>query len=108
MSVSGDTITGTLNALDDWLWDPFSFEHGTIGESPYHFIVLDFSENDYSDLESVTILYDDISYDLLADTDKIMVFEVKDSDDFMIITQELDGETLEQILDLSGLVLASE
>lgn len=97
-----------MKALDDWLWDPFSFEHGTIGESPYHFVVLDFSENDYSNLESVTILYDDISYDLLADTDKIMVFEVKDNDDFMIITQKLGEKTLEQILDLSGLVLASE
>ena len=109
ISVSDDSISGTLKALDDWLWDPFDFHNGTITNPPYHFIALDFSDNDFDGLESVVVTIDDgVNTDLLSDSDKIVIFEIRDDDAFIVITQSNGYKTIEQMIDLSNLVLSVE
>lgn len=109
ITVSDNSISGTLNALDDWIWDPFNFSNGEITQAPYHFIALDFSDNDYEGLMSVTIAVDDgAAFDLLNDTDKIVILEIDNDANFLVITQSNGYKTYEQLVDLTSLILSSE
>ena len=108
VSIVNNSITGTLNGLDDWLWDPFSFENGVVGSPPYHFIALDFSDNDFEGLTSATVqCRENPVFDLLNDDDKIVILEVS-RPSTMIVKQSNGYKTLSQMIDLSGLVLLSE
>lgn len=109
MSINGESISGNLKPLDDWIWDPFSFDAGEICDAPYHFVALDFSNNDYSYRRSV-IVYNSSNpndqIELVDRDDKRVVIEVQSTADDIIVTQtDAYGHTLTQILDLSSIVL---
>jgi len=109
MVIGSESISGNLKSLDDWIWDPFNFDAGEIGDAPYHFVALDFTDNDYSYRKSV-IVYNSSNpndrIELVDRDDKRIVIEVRSAADDIVVTQtDAYGHTLTQILDLSSIVL---
>ena len=85
------------------MWDSFSFETGVIGSPPYHFIALDFSDNNYDGLtQAIVKCGKNPVFDLINDDDKIVILEVTDVDRIRII-QSNSFVSFTQIVDLSEL-----
>jgi hypothetical protein len=71
------SISGTLNAIDEWVWDPYSFEHGVIGEPSYHFLALDFTDNNFAGLTMAQVSQDGSIINLLDRESKKFTIEIK-------------------------------
>lgn len=108
VTVSDMSISGTLKAVEEWVWDPYSFINGNIHEGPYHFIALDVSENNYNGLLSVVIRQDTADIDLLHREDRRVVIEIQDISKPITITQSNGIESRTQTFDISELTLAVE
>ena len=103
-------VSGSLIQLDDWIWDPYSFEQGEIKSAPYHFIALDFSDNEYDEqLTSVVVRnssYPNEGTEMLGREVQKVLVEIRSSDDTVEVIQTNEfGRTYMQVLDLSGLTL---
>lgn len=102
ITIDSDSISGTLIGLEDWIWDPFNFENGVIGSAPFYYIALDFSDNVFEGLTSVVVDCGSGSpVELLSDTDKIVILEVKDAET-LTVTQTSKVDSMVQTFDLSG------
>lgn len=108
VTVSDMSISGTLKAIEEWVWDPYSFTNGYIHEGPYHFIALNVSENNYNGLLSAVISQDGAEIDLLHRVDKKVVIEIQDVSKPIVITQSNGIESRTQTFDISELILAVE
>ena len=104
------SVKGSLKSLSDWIWDPYSFEHGEIKNPPYHFIALDFSDNEYDEqLTSIVVRNSSYPTDVVElvgrEIQKILV-EIRSTSDLIeIIQTNMLGRTYTQTLTLSDLVL---
>ena len=99
------SISGTLNAIDEWVWDPYSFEYGVIGEPSYHFLALDFTDNNFAGLTMAQVSQDVSVVDLLNREVKKILIEIKDVNKPLIITQSNGFDTKIQRFDISSIVL---
>jgi hypothetical protein len=99
------SISGTLNAIDEWVWDPYSFEHGVIGEPSYHFLALDFTDNNFAGLTMAQVSQDISVVDLLNREVKKILMEIKDVNKPLIITQSNGIDIKQQIFDINELIL---
>ena len=98
------SISGMLTGFREWIWDSFSFVDGTISDGPYYYLLLDFSDNDFTRQDSITVQIDnDDPVDLLHRDNKIIILLLSENSKTIRIVQKKLSKTLVQTFDLTAL-----
>lgn len=93
-----------LTGFREWIWDSFNFVDGTISDGPYYYLLLDFSDNDFTRQDSITIQIDnDDPIDLLHRDNKIMILLLNENSRTIRVIQKKLNKTLIQTFYLTAL-----
>ncbi len=105
INVDAMSISGTLNGTSDWLFDPFDLSNGYIEEPDYHYLTLDLSDNNFTDLIVAQVSQDGSIINLLDRETKKITIEIRDITKPIIFTQSNGINTLTERYSISAIVL---
>jgi len=105
INVDAMSISGTLNGISDWLFDPFDLSNGYIEEPDYHYLILDLSDNNFTDLIVAQVSQDGSIINLLDRETKKITIEIRDTTKPIIFTQSNGVDTLVEEYSISAIVL---